>query len=493
MASGMGNVLVVGLGKSGLAAARFCIAHLGADGADDAFAVETLTVYGGKSTDAALAFASEAAGHGIEVILDCEDVRGSYDIALVSPGISVNSAFYKNAAAVSREIVCEPELAFRYAPERWIGITGTNGKTTTTTLTAHLLEVAGLGGIACGNIGLPCIEAAIGRTDGSYLVAELSSFQLESMPTFSPRAAVLLNITPDHVEWHGSLEAYAAAKERIFAHLDASGYAIVDCTADNTRALAGRVAARGDALVAIGGPGGLSDAYHPLGDPTLVGRGGCAYLDDGVLTVVLDGAVHRLAAADELAIRGDHNVQNALAAGSAALVAGAGDADIAAGLRSYRPVEHRVEPCGDVDGVRFYNDSKATNTDAAIKALTAFPGQRVWMLLGGYDKGTDLGELVSACADACVGVVCFGEAAGRFLAAFADAGVGEAGLSVIEAPHMREAFAAACDAAVPGDVVLLSPACSSFDEFSSYEERGRLFKQLVADLRGTGAGEVSHG
>lgn len=492
MASGLGNVLVVGLGKSGLAAARFCIAHLGG-GVDDAFAVESLTVYGGASSDAAVAFSAEAAEHGIEVILDCEDVRGSYDLAIVSPGISVNSAFFKNAAAASREIVCEPELAFRYAPERWIGITGTNGKTTTTTLTAHLLETAGLGGIACGNIGLPCIEAASGRTDGSYLVAELSSFQLESMPTFSPRAAVLLNITPDHIEWHGSLEAYAAAKERIFANLGASGYAIVDCTAENTRALAGRLTARGIALIAVGGPAGFADAYHPLGDPGSVDRGGCAHLADGVLTVVLDGTEHRLVAAGELAIRGDHNVQNALSASAAALVAGIADADLAAGLRSYRPVEHRVEPCGEVAGVRFYNDSKATNTDAAIKALTAFPGQRVWMLLGGHDKGTDLGELVSACIRSCTGVICFGEAAERFLAAFADADAEGAGLSVLEAPHMREAFATACDAASAGDVVLLSPACSSFDEFSSYEERGTLFKQLVSDLRGDGAGEVSHG
>ncbi|MGI6220356.1 MAG: UDP-N-acetylmuramoyl-L-alanine--D-glutamate ligase [Coriobacteriales bacterium] len=492
MSSGLGNVLVVGLGKSGLAAARFAIAHLGAP-ADDAFAVESLTVYGGKSSDAAVAFAAEAAEHGVEVILDCEDVKGSYDLAIISPGISVNSGFFQSAAASSREVVTEPELAFRFSPRRWIGITGTNGKTTTTTLTAHLLAEAGAGSIACGNIGLPCIEAACARTDDSYLVAELSSFQLESMPTFAPRAAILLNITPDHIEWHGSLDAYAAAKEKIFSNLGASGYAIVDCTAENTRALAGRLAARGDAVVAIGGPDGFGDAYHPLGDPAACGRGGCAYLDGGVLTVVLDGAAHRLAAAGELSIKGDHNMQNALAASAAALIAGVDDVQLAAGLRSYHPVEHRVEPCGDVGGVLFYNDSKATNTDAAIKALTAFPGQRVWMLLGGHDKGTDLSELVGACTDSCTGVICFGEAAGRFLAAFADAGAEAAGLQVIEAPHMREAFAAACDVAQDGDVVLLSPACSSFDEFSSYEERGKLFKQLVADLRGTVAEEVVHG
>lgn len=487
----LGNVAIIGLGRSTTAAARFCLAALrgGLCGAT----ASSMRIYGGAGTEAARKAAAEFVEAGIEAVFDCEDVEGSYDIAIASPGIPEGSAFLQSAKAHACEVVYEPELAFRASPERWIGVTGTNGKTTTTTLATALMEAAGHAAHACGNIGMPCIEAVALREPGDWMVAELSSFHLTSMSTFSPDAAILLNLTPDHIEWHGSLEAYYAAKLRIFANQRPEQVAVIDCTADITRKAAADLAAAGHSVVAIGGPLGLSDRYHPLGVGALVPAGpdapqarhGAAYLDGGSLVVELEGARHVLSRIDELAIRGDHNMQNALAASAAAIACGADDASVSRGLRAYEPIEHRIEPCGEAGGVRFFNDSKATNTDAAAKALTAFPGESVIMLLGGHDKGTDLTGLVADCLASCKAVVCYGEAGGRFRQAFDEALALAAGPEVPEvlsAANMAAAFEAAVAHAKSGDVVLLSPACSSFDEFGSYEERGRAFKELVSGL-----------
>lgn len=462
----LGSVAVLGLGRTGESAARY-LASLGGG------RVDSVTLFGGASSEEGERTRSlEAAG--VRVVCGTEDVSGSFDLAVASPGIPMDSAFFRAAAACSREVVSEPELAWRESPERWLAITGTNGKTTTTSLTAHLLRAGGRAARTVGNIGTPPIEAVPSRGADEWFVAELSSFQLATTRLFHPRAAALLNVTPDHLEWHHTMEAYAAAKERAFANLGAGDLAVVSVDDDWCRAVAARCEARGVRVCR------LSVASEP-GSPD------AAFLRDGSLVVRAGGVEHELPPASELQIFGLHNAENALAAAALALEVGVAQRDVRSGLRSFSPIEHRIEPAGTVAGVRYVNDSKATNTDSVEKALTAFPAGTIVLLLGGHDKMTDLSSLAAAVCERCRVAVCFGEAGERIAAALEGARSERgAALEVVRAPHLREAFDAAVRAARPGETVLLSPACSSFDEFGNMAERGRLFKELVRALPGAG-------
>ena len=366
---------------------------------------------------------------------------------------------------------------------KMIGVTGTNGKTTTTSIAAHLLEDAGLAARAVGNIGDACI-ARVAAGDTDVYVAEVSSFQLESTLRFAPNVAVLLNITPDHIEWHGTLDAYAAAKWKVIANLShtPNSTAVLCATDDAVRARIRELRTmtpdeRGFDYVPVGTKDGIAGDMRAR-----CGSENAAFVSaDGVLTVAFRGMEHRLCAASDLQIKGDHNTENALVAASCAIALGIDDALVAQSLRSFAPLEHRIEPCGSVAGVACYNDSKATNVDATLKAFSAFGSARPIVLLGGHDKGTDLAPLVAAAHEHAKAVVIFGEARDRFLAAFGGECPGEDGtLAVIAANHMEDALDAGLAAAAPGDVLLLSPACSSFDEFTCYEQRGDVFKELVA-------------
>ena len=462
----LGNTLVLGLGRTGESAARY-LASLGPD------RVASVTLYGGASSEEDER-TRELEDAGVSVTCGTEDVTGSFDLAVASPGIPMDAAFFRAAEACSREVVSEPELAWRESPERWVAITGTNGKTTTTSLATHLLREGGLAAESVGNIGTPPTEAVPSRAEGGWLVAELSSFQLAETRLFAPRVAVLLNVTPDHLEWHHTMEAYAAAKERAFANLGEGDLAVVSVDDSWCRAVAERCEARGVRTCRL----------SVAGDP---GSPCAAFLREGALVVRLDGAEHELVPASELRIFGLHNAENALAAAAVALEVGVAEKDVRSGLRSFSPIEHRIEPAGTVGGVSFVNDSKATNTDSVEKALTAFPAGTIVLMLGGHDKMTDLASLASAVCERCRVAVCFGAAGERIASALEQARLETgAALEVDRAPHLREAFDAAVAAARPGETVLLSPACSSFDEFSNMAERGRLFKELVRGLSGTG-------
>ena len=354
---------------------------------------------------------------------------------------------------------------------------GTNGKTTTTTLTRDLLRAGGLAAEAVGNIGRMATGEVAKRAPGEWLVAELSSFQLAGSRELHPRVAVLLNVTPDHLAWHKTMENYAAAKERIFANLDAGDLAVISDGDAWCRAIAERARARGLDVCRLLSPG----------EAPREGERSCAWEDaGGMLRVRIDGRETELVHSSELEIHGEHNVENALAASAAALACGVDACDVRAGLKAFRPLEHRIEPCGELVGVRFVNDSKATNTDAVSKALTAFEPGRVVILLGGHDKGTELRDMAADVARDARVAVCFGEAGERIARALEATG---SGLEVIRAAHLAEALDAGIAAARPGDVVLLSPACSSFDEFSGFEERGRVFKRLVAERIRAGKSE----
>jgi len=455
----LGRVCVLGLGKTGLALARY-LTGLVPD------RVDSVTLYGGAAS-APGEQTRELEGMGVDVVTGTDEVEGSFDLAVASPGISEFSDFFLSAAAHAAQIIGEPELAWRESPRDWVAITGTNGKTTTTTLTRDLLRAGGLDAEAVGNIGTLAIGEVAGRHDGEWFVAELSSYQLATSHELHPRVATLLNITPDHLSWHRSHERYAAAKERVFANLTPADLAIVSCE-PGCAAIMARLEARGLRVCRLD----AADQGTPC----------AAFVRDGLLVVRLDGAEHGLVRVDELIIKGSHNVENALASAAAALELGVADEDVRRGLRAFHALEHRIEPCGEAAGIRFVNDSKATNVDAVLKALTAFEPGSVVLLAGGTDKGTDLAGLADAICATCHAVVCFGEAGERFLEAFHCAATRTgAGLSVLSAAHLADALDVAVAAARPGDVVLLSPACASFDEFSGFEERGRVFKGLVAD------------
>lgn len=484
----LGHILVLGLGVSGKAVVDYLLPLVGKR-------VQTLTVLGGPSDPALEEWATTAKSEDVRILFDVEEAEGRFDICIASPGISQFSDFYRSAAVHSAAIISEVEFAWCESSKesRWVAVTGTNGKTTTTALIAHLLAASGLEAKAVGNIGDACItEVAHDAQDApegsvSYYVVETSSYQLASVNRFAPDVAVILGITPDHLSWHTSHEEYVKAKFKLLSHLSHTegAWAILDATNDEVRAKVRELKAlsdeeRGYSYVPLGTAEGIADDMRAR-----CGAENAAFVDGetGMLHVALRGEDHELGLASALQLSGTHNHLNALAAASAALALGVKPSSIEEALTTFKPLEHRIEPCGEVDGVAFYNDSKATNIDATLKALTAFLPKRPIVMLGGRDKGTDLAELVQTCMDSAKAVLCYGEAQERFMSAFAQAA--QAGLIVQRATNFEGAFGAACALAEPGDIVLLSPACASFDEFSCFEERGDAFKALVRQRAGS--------
>ena len=493
-----GRVCILGMGVSGTACARFLLEAL-SSGED---LLDGFVIYAGADTGSNREAARPFIDAGVEVRFG-EEVEGPFDLCVASPGISQLSGFYRSAAAVCGDIVSEPEFAYRVSPEHWVGITGTNGKTTTTSCAAHILKEAGLAAAAVGNIGDVCLDAVkSGEVD--VFVAEVSSYQLYSTRLFAPDVAVMLNITPDHLHWHQTLEAYRDAKFQLLDNMTKRGcqpavdggtigkvgaptcpVAVLDAVNDVVRARVRAyrtmtLAERGFSYIPLGTKAGFQ------GDMRVAcGSDNSAFIDEtGVFHIAYQGVEHCAGTVADLQIKGAHNASNALAAAAVAVALGVSDADIARALASFAPLEHRIEPCGTLAGVVCYNDSKATNVDATIKAVESFPGQRVIVLLGGDDKDTELADLVDAVHAHTAATVLFGASRSRFAQAFAQAADGApAGFAVYEADHMEDALDCALEKAQPGDVVLLSPACASFDEFRSFEHRGRAFKQMVAERK----------
>lgn len=448
-----GHLVVLGLGASGVAAAEWGLSRA-ADGV-------RVTVIDSADNDVVVARAGRLRAMGAEVCLGCERVTAG-DLVVASPGIRPDSALIASARALGVPIVSEMELAYRLSEATWVAITGTNGKTTTTALVTHLLREAGMVAEPAGNIGPAAVGVACELGDAGIVVAEVSSFQMVFADTFHPRVAALLNITPDHIDYHGSLEAYAAEKAKVFARQVPGDTAVIDIDDPGSAAYADPVEARGITVRRV------SRMERPAGGAYLVGS-----------TLVLEehGEEHALLDVASLGIRGDHNVSNALAGAACARAAGASIEAIAAGLASFHPIEHRLEPAGIVDGVEYFNDSKATNPDAVLKALTAFGDRPLVVLLGGRNKGVDMHPLAHAVAARSTDVVVFGEAADEFLEAF-----GSLGVRPVWASGLADAVERARSLAMPGSIVLLSPGCTSYDEFSGYEERGRRFKEIVASF-----------
>jgi UDP-N-acetylmuramoylalanine--D-glutamate ligase len=448
------RIAVLGAGRTGEAVARWALARLA--GRNDS----AVAVFSEGDDPASRETARGLIALGARVSLGASALDGApYDIIVASPGIAPHRPLMVSARALGVPVISELELAWRVSRAPFVAVTGTNGKTTVTALVAHLLRTSGLDARAVGNIGQPAILEAAAAPSSALLVAECSSFQLALTGTFHPKVSVLLNITPDHVDWHGSLAAYEQDKVRVFANQGAGDTAVVDIDDPVSAAWASRLVPQGVRVVRISSAEPLDGGGGVIGD--------MLSLDTGSGPVAL-------VPTRELRIRGRHNVNNALAAAAASVGAGAGIEAVREGLRSFEPIEHRLQTVTTRDGVTYVNDSKATNPEAVLKALGAFEDDPIIILLGGRNKHNEFSTLAEACARVCRTVVLFGEARSELAAAF-DAAGGRYEVAGTMAEAVRKAQAVA----VAGDVVLLSPACASFDEFEGFEDRGRTFARLV--------------
>lgn len=437
--------MVLGAGMSGLA----CCHYLLDQGA-------TVLLADSKSRDALSAEALALEQRGVNLLTDnYQPQLAIWDMVVTSPGVPLSSPLAVMSKKAGIPVIGEIELAFRAASAPFIGITGTNGKTTTTALTAHLLKEAGIKTLVGGNIGKPLAQSA-SRFAKGYIVAELSSFQLESCDTFRPHIAVHLNLTEDHLDRHHTMEEYAAAKERIFAQQTAEDFAVLNADDPYLRALAPSLKARVR----------FFSTEEALDDG--------AYLDKSGRVVFMENGAERYAfPADIIYIKGRHNISNAMAAALAAHAAGADYERIALAMTTFPGVEHRLEFVCEKNGVTYINDSKGTNPDSTQKALLAYD-QPLILLMGGYDKGGDFHDLMKLVKERARLIIIYGATKDKLRQAAEDIGV-----VYTEAKDFRNAVAKAKAAAQPGDMVMLSPACASWDEFENFELRGALFKKLV--------------
>ena len=448
------KVLVVGLGKSGRAAALFLRRQGAQVTVSDVRSADAL----GKEIPALLeeGIAVEAGGHGLLTFR-------RQDLIVVSPGVPLDTPELRQVRSFGLPIIGEVELAAHFLKGKTLAITGSNGKTTTTSLCGKILEAGKLPVEVGGNIGLPVIALIEGSRDDGWSVLELSSFQLETTEKFRPEIGVILNITPDHLDRHGTFENYAAAKERIFANQTSQDALVLNADDD----VASRAAARARARV------------FWFSRKRAVRQGAFVYEDAIVFRASELSAPEFILKLEEIPLKGDHNVENVLAAVCASRLAGVSAQAIRDAVKNFRAVEHRLEFVASVGGVDYYNDSKATNVDAAVKAIASFPGG-VHLILGGKDKSSDYRQLRPLLKERVKAVYTIGAAAEKIAAEIAGS------VPVVSAGIMQQALELTAEAAQPGDTVLLAPACSSFDQFENYEHRGRVFKELVLARSGMG-------
>jgi UDP-N-acetylmuramoylalanine--D-glutamate ligase len=456
------KVLVVGVARSGVAAARLLASH------------GALVVANDIKSEALLRDeAEQLRGLGVMTSLGGhpESLFTNADLIVVSPGVPSDLAPLRVARGAGLEIISEVELASRFLRGRLIGITGSNGKTTTTALTGELMRAAGASVLVGGNIGTPLTSLSEKSSDDTWTVAELSSFQLETVESLRPSVAVITNITPDHLDRHGSLENYVRAKHRIFMSQTEEDWAVLN----------GQDAGTASLVDSLGVPS-RKVYFSSRGRDLREGARADIYVRDGRIytTMVSDDRREvEVIPAGEIMPRGMHNVENvmtSLAATFCAMSTRAADLDpLRACVRRFKGVEHRIEFVTEIEGIKFYNDSKATNVDSTVKALEAFD-RNVIVILGGKDKDSDYTLLAPLVRERVKQIVLIG-AAGDKIASHL-----EGSSPMTRAGSMEDAVVKSFEAAVAGDTVLLAPACASFDMFDNYEQRGRVFKEAVYKL-----------
>ncbi|MGH9666133.1 MAG: UDP-N-acetylmuramoyl-L-alanine--D-glutamate ligase [Bryobacteraceae bacterium] len=436
------RVLVVGMARSGTAAVELLVekgAHV-------------------RATDDKAKAPPRLAELGVEFAPQSPAVFEGVDLIVISPGVPADLPELETAQRRGASVIGELELASYYLQGKTIGITGSNGKTTTTAMAGHILREAGIPAQVGGNIGTPPAAMVRSSRPGQWNVLELSSFQLETIGRFRAEIGVALNVTPDHLDRHHSFEAYAAAKARLFETQSPGDFAVLN--ADDATCVSYAALTTGTAV------------WFSLARPVAPG----AWLDEN--RILFDGL--EFLDASEIPLRGRHNVENTMAASAAAHLAGASLGAIASAVKTFPGVEHRLEFVREIGGVEYYNDSKATNVDATLKAIQAFPG-RLWIILGGKDKGSDYAPLRDPLRQKALAALLIGAAAGKIESQIRGAA------PAIRCGTLPAALDIARWRAQAGDTVLLAPACASFDQFDNYEHRGRVFKQLVQEIaRGGG-------
>ncbi|MFN2501505.1 MAG: UDP-N-acetylmuramoyl-L-alanine--D-glutamate ligase [Pyrinomonadaceae bacterium] len=445
------KALVLGAGKSGVASATF-LAERGA----------VVALHDKKAVDEwTLAARSLKTSHNVGLISGALPswLLDQIDLVVISPGVPTNSLPVRYVDRNDGEVIGEVELASRFLKGRIVGITGSNGKTTTTALIGELLKNAGLKTQVGGNIGTPLLSLVEGSSDDGWTVVELSSFQLETIRDFHPHVAICLNVKPNHLDRYDSFQDYAAAKHRIFMNQTGDDLAILNADDEITASWWSGLQAR---MVCFSVKQELSQGF---------------FLRDEQLVFRIDGQERAIMSRDQIFVRGLHNVQNILAAMAAGWACGASPDSMAARVQEFKGVEHRIEFVNEIDGVRFYNDSKATSVDAASKALEALSGAgKIVLILGGLGKNAPYAPLVPLIESSVRSVVLIGQDADNIesqLGGHTD---------MIRADSMQDAVLKSRIAARKGDSVLLAPACASFDMFNSYEERGNVFKKAVQQL-----------
>lgn len=447
------RVLVCGMARSGIAAARL-LCELGAH-------VTISDLKEESAFDGQLAFL-----HDMDCVFALGQAPDAYipgqDMMVISPGIAWAKPFVQNAIAQGIEVIGELELGARFSRGELVAITGTNGKTTTTTLVGEIFKAAGRTTHVVGNIGYPITATAGGSTDADVTVAEVSSYQCEGISTFHPRVGAVLNITEDHIVRHGSMEVYIAMKRRIFANQTARDVAVFNYDDATCREMAK----------------GLAAKVAWFSRKSEVERG--AFVRDGQIVLAMDGKTQTVCRADEVFIPGPHNLENALAAVAITGAMGVSCEVMREVLRTFRGVEHRIETVRELDGVTWINDSKGTNVDSTQKAIATMTRPTV-LILGGSDKKVSFDPLAETIAAAPLIEHCvlIGDTAGQIRAALDRVGYTACTMTGYD----FDACLATCRSlAKPGGCVLLSPACASFDMFKDYEDRGRIFKEKVMAL-----------
>jgi UDP-N-acetylmuramoylalanine--D-glutamate ligase len=442
------RVLVVGLGRSGVASALF----LKSRGAQ-------VTVSDSKPEEQLRNEIPVLLDHGIAVETGRHGDRTfrNQDLIVVSPGVPVDAPPLVQARAMGEPVIGEIELAAEFISGPVVAITGSNGKTTTTTLVGEILSESGKKTLVGGNIGTPAISLVESACSETAVVLEVSSFQLETIRGFRPKVAVILNITPDHLDRHRTFQAYVDAKARIFENQQVDDFAVLNADDPTCVDLAGRTRAK---IIWF-------SRKREVEQGAFVRKGEIVFRDSrGEQTIV---------PVSEVPLKGVHNVENVLAAICAGALMGCSPESIRSAVREFKAVEHRLELVANVNGVDYYNDSKATNVDATIKALESFPAN-IHLILGGKDKGSDYTVLNRLLRERVKAVYTIGAAAEKIQSQI----VGAA--KIVRAVTMEKAVKEASSAARRGEIVLLAPACASFDQFQNYEHRGRVFKELVMNL-----------
>jgi len=442
------RVLVVGLGKSGVASALF----LKSRGAQ-------VTVSDSKTSDQLQeeipllldqGIAVETGGHGERTF------RGQ-DLIVVSPGVPVDTRPLVQARALGETVIGEIELASRFFPGTIVAITGSNGKTTTTTLAGEIAAAGGIRALVGGNIGTPAVSLVSEASLETVIVLEVSSFQLETIQTFRPKIAVILNITPDHLDRHRTFAAYVDAKARIFENQNLSDYSVLNADDPTCVELAQRTKAQ----------------VIWFSRKKEVSRG--AFVHNSRIMFRDPKSEREIMLVSEIPLKGAHNVENVLAGVCVGRLLDCPADRIQEAVRNFKAVEHRIEYVATIRGVEYYNDSKATNVDATIKALESFPSN-IHLILGGKDKESDYTQLNHLLRERVKQVYTIGSAAAKVESQIQEAA------KIVHAETLEKAVKQAAAAAQPGDVVLLAPACASFDQFRNYQHRGQIFKDTVRSL-----------